>query len=81
MLEKALGSVGYSGSFLPKPDSPCIYLTGTVQLYYWIKISKGIQRRLIVFSKEAPVSANIVLKPHGQILRGPKVFLLTRLGP
>jgi len=27
LLEKALGSVGYSGRFLPKPDSPCIYLT------------------------------------------------------
>lgn len=26
LLEMALGSVGYKGSFVPKPDSPCIYL-------------------------------------------------------
>ena len=26
LLERALGSVGYSGRFVPKPDSPCIYL-------------------------------------------------------
>jgi len=25
-LEKALGSIGYHGRFVPKPDSPCIYL-------------------------------------------------------
>ena len=37
LLEKALGSVGYSGRFLPKPDSPCIYLTGTVVIF-WIEV-------------------------------------------
>lgn len=26
LLKKALGSVGYTGQFVPKPDSPCIYL-------------------------------------------------------
>jgi len=26
MLEMALGSIGYQGRFVPKPDSPCIYL-------------------------------------------------------
>jgi len=26
LLERALDSVGYSGHFLPKPDSPCLYL-------------------------------------------------------
>eukprot|EP00092_Neocalanus_flemingeri_P005276 GFUD01005678.1.p1 GENE.GFUD01005678.1~~GFUD01005678.1.p1 ORF type:complete len:445 (+),score=120.49 GFUD01005678.1:393-1727(+) len=26
MLQRALGSIGYSGRFFPKPDSPCIYL-------------------------------------------------------
>ena len=26
LLERALGSLGYSGHFVPKPDSPCIYL-------------------------------------------------------
>lgn len=26
LFEKALGSVGYTGRFMPKPDSPCIYL-------------------------------------------------------
>lgn len=26
LLERALASVGYSGRFVPKPDSPCIYL-------------------------------------------------------
>jgi nocturnin len=26
LLEMALGSVGYKGRFVPKPDSPCIYL-------------------------------------------------------
>jgi len=26
LLERALDSVGYSGHFVPKPDSPCIYL-------------------------------------------------------
>jgi len=26
LLEKALGSIGYHGRFVPKPDSPCIYL-------------------------------------------------------
>jgi len=25
-LQRALGSIGYTGSFLPKPDSPCTYL-------------------------------------------------------
>lgn len=28
LLERALGSVGYSGKFLAKPDSPCIYMEG-----------------------------------------------------
>ena len=28
LLERALGSVGYSGRFLAKPDSPCIYMEG-----------------------------------------------------
>jgi hypothetical protein len=27
-LERALDSVGYSGSFRGKPDSPCLYLPG-----------------------------------------------------
>jgi len=27
-LENALGSIGFQGMFLPKPDSPCIYLQG-----------------------------------------------------
>jgi len=27
-LERALGSVGYVGKFVPKPDSPCIYMEG-----------------------------------------------------
>jgi len=26
LLETALGSIGYTGRFVPKPDSPCIYL-------------------------------------------------------
>ena len=26
LLQAALGSVGYTGRFVPKPDSPCIYL-------------------------------------------------------
>lgn len=26
LLEAALGSIGYTGRFVPKPDSPCIYL-------------------------------------------------------
>jgi len=26
LLQRALGSVGYAGRFVPKPDSPCIYL-------------------------------------------------------
>ena len=28
LLERALGSVGYTGRFLAKPDSPCIYMEG-----------------------------------------------------
>ena len=28
LLERALGSVGYCGKFLAKPDSPCIYMEG-----------------------------------------------------
>ena len=28
LLERALDSVGYSGRFLAKPDSPCIYMEG-----------------------------------------------------
>lgn len=27
-LQKTLGRVGYTGTFFPKPDSPCIYLDG-----------------------------------------------------
>lgn len=27
LLNRALSSIGYSGSFIPKPDSPCIYLS------------------------------------------------------
>lgn len=27
-LNKTLGSVGYAGTFFPKPDSPCIYIEG-----------------------------------------------------
>lgn len=27
-LQRALGSVGYLGKFVPKPDSPCIYMEG-----------------------------------------------------
>jgi len=27
-LERALGSIGYLGKFVPKPDSPCIYMEG-----------------------------------------------------
>jgi len=27
-LERALGSIGYTGKFVPKPDSPCIYMEG-----------------------------------------------------
>ena len=26
LIKKALGSIGYHGRFVPKPDSPCIYL-------------------------------------------------------
>merc|ERR1719186_37941 len=26
MLQRALGSIGYEGMFVPKPDSPCLYL-------------------------------------------------------
>ena len=27
-LSRGLKSIGYTGKFIPKPDSPCIYLQG-----------------------------------------------------
>ncbi|XP_074650735.1 nocturnin-like [Tubulanus polymorphus] len=65
-LERALNSVGYSGTFEPKPDSPCLYVAGNdgpdgCALFYKRDKFEAVDRAFVTLAPDHPIANQVAL--------------------